>query len=91
MGGNSRFDILRGVRIDGRRGVGRHQSDALGNGPSRWGRRANHSKRLRVAFNHAFGALYTLQDSGKIAHCIGLGNVHGSIPEFMAARPPIRG
>ncbi len=65
MRGDSGFDVLREVRIDGRSRLGWHQSDALGDGPPRWSDRADHGKRLCVAFDHDFGTgLHTLQNVG---------------------------
>jgi len=51
MGGDSRFDILREVGIDSRRGTRAHQGDALGNLASCRFRRAEDGYGLGVALD----------------------------------------
>lgn len=63
MRGDSRFDILREVGIDSRRGVGWQQRDALGDLAAHGFRWPDDSDRLRVAFdNDLRSALDPLQD-----------------------------
>jgi hypothetical protein len=56
MGGDSRFHILSEVGIDGRRGAGRHQGDALGDFAAHGFRGADHSHRLRVTLDDDLGS-----------------------------------
>jgi hypothetical protein len=63
MCGDSRFDILREVGIDSRRGVGGHQGDALGDLAVHGFRRPDDSDRVRVPLDDDLGSsLDPLQD-----------------------------
>ncbi len=76
MRSDSGFNILGEVRIDGRRGFGRHQSDTRRDRPPGWSGRTNHRKWLCVAFYHDFGSgLHTLQNGGEVTYCIGFADV----------------
>jgi hypothetical protein len=67
MGGDSRFDILLEIGIDGRRGVGGQQGDALGDFAAHRFRRPDDSYRLRIALDNNLGAgLDPLQDGPDI-------------------------
>lgn len=81
MCSNGGFNIFRKVRVDSCSGLGRHQRNALGDGPPRWSSRTDHGNRPCIALDNDFHTgLDLLQNGRNVTYHIGFADaqrIHG--------------